>query len=317
MFLLKKQRYLSKGVGIKGIQKSSFERTTDVTISLMAGGTFKVSTCFTVDLEMSSVFPRAMATMTWLAAGAIYHMDTYSLRKDKAHLFRQMIVTLCTCTTPFLPFPGCCVVHHVFALRRRLCLCGVFTSPALVVSPEVNADQWRGALVLPAGFRRAAGGDALDSDHLQPVWRLLWIQRDGVPVKSQVSHTAWAEEGCKCFKQATTHTGLWCTNFHFIFRECLTMPLALQVSCLAVSSCTASKQWDAFIIDAQVTPFIYLCWKCKITHRHKCNIMFFLSYYLKLLQLKRDSHKSIQDWLLNIRTTNLFLETRLLGEKLI
>lgn len=111
----------------------------------------------------------------------------------------------------FPSFPGCCFVYHAFALRTRLCLHRVFTSPALVVSPEVNADQRRGALVLPAGLRRAAGGDALRSDHLQPVWSLLLIQGDGVPVKSQISHTAWAEGEHRCFNQVTTHTWLCLT----------------------------------------------------------------------------------------------------------
>lgn len=34
-----------------------------------------------------------------------------------------------------------------------------------------------------------------------------------MPVKSQISHAAWAEEADGCFKQATTQTGLCLTQF--------------------------------------------------------------------------------------------------------
>lgn len=90
--------------------------------------------------------------------------------------------------------------------RRQLCLSCVVMSPAFVVPPEVNADQRRGALLFPAGLWRAAAGDSLRSDHLQPVWRRLLAQRDGVSIKSQISHTACVENGDGSLKQATKHT---------------------------------------------------------------------------------------------------------------
>lgn len=154
-----------------------------------------------------------------------------------------------------------------------------------MVSPEVNADQRRGALVFPAGLRRAAGGDALCSDHLQPVCSLLLIQRDGVPVESQISHTAWAEEEDTVRNSHNAHRTLvntgkcdgklnksinQCANLHFIFREHLMLLLGLQVSCLAVSPCSAGKQWDALFTYAQVPPFTYLWFKMQ-------NDCFFLS----------------------------------------
>lgn len=70
----------------------------------------------------------------------------------------------------------------------------IFTAPALVVSPEVHADQGRGAVMFPAGFWRAADGDALRSDHLKALWRLLPIQRDGAAIKPHISQTAWWRE---------------------------------------------------------------------------------------------------------------------------
>lgn len=97
--------------------------------------------------------------------------------------------------------------------RRQLCISCVFTSPALVVPPEVNADQRRGALLFPAGLWRAAAGDSLRSDHLQPVWRRLLAQRDGVSIKSQISHTACVENGDEGLKQATKHTALYLKLF--------------------------------------------------------------------------------------------------------
>lgn len=70
----------------------------------------------------------------------------------------------------------------------------IFTAPALVVSPEVHADQGRGAVMFPAGFWRAADRDALRSDHLNPLWRLLLIQRDGAAIKPHISQTTWWRE---------------------------------------------------------------------------------------------------------------------------
>lgn len=93
----------------------------------------------------------------------------------------------------------------------------VFTSPALVVSPEVNADQRRGALLLPAGLWRAAAGDSLWSDHLQPVWRLLPAQRDGVSIKPQISHTSWVGKWRQTLKAGNkTHSTLFNTQFESV-----------------------------------------------------------------------------------------------------
>lgn len=67
----------------------------------------------------------------------------------------------------------------------------IFTAPALMVSPEVHAHQGRGAVVFSAGFWRAADGDTLWSDHLEPIWRLLQTKKEGLAVKPQISQTAW------------------------------------------------------------------------------------------------------------------------------
>lgn len=89
-------------------------------------------------------------------------MDNDSLRKDIVLLFGVN-------DSHIAHLRGSFSIISWMLVRVSLCLCSVFTSPALMVSPEVNADQRRGALVFPAGLRRAAGGDALRSDHLQPV----------------------------------------------------------------------------------------------------------------------------------------------------
>lgn len=64
-----------------------------------------------------------------------------------------------------------------------------------MVSPEVDADQRRGAVMFPAGLWRAADRDALGRDHLKPLWRLLPIQGDGAAIKPQISQTACREKG--------------------------------------------------------------------------------------------------------------------------
>lgn len=194
-----------------------------------------------------------MATVTRLTPGAIIHME------NSIRWLCSFVLVKCQscCASARLHF------HHfldVFVFvtyfpRRWLCPRCVFTSPALVVSPEVNADQRRGTLLLPAGLWRAAAGDSLWCDHLQPVWRLLLAQRDRVSIKPQISHTAWVENGDRSLKQATKHTALYltlnlkvqCANFHFIFKERPTLPLAAEVSCSAVSSCTPSTRWDVLI----------------------------------------------------------------------
>lgn len=85
--------------------------------------------------------------------------------------------------------------HH-YVLGYLFC---IFTAPALMVSPEVHANQGRGAVVFSAGFWRAADGDTLWSDHLEPIWWLLLTQKEGAAVKPQISQTAWWREKAKKF----------------------------------------------------------------------------------------------------------------------
>lgn len=77
----------------------------------------------------------------------------------------------------------------------------IFTAPALVVSPEVYADQRRGAVMFLAGLWRAADGDALGGDHLKPLWWLLPIQGNGAAIKPQISQTACREKERRKEKQ--------------------------------------------------------------------------------------------------------------------
>lgn len=85
-----------------------------------------------------------------------------------------------------------CILRAVINMLGYL-FC-IFTAPALMVSPEVEAHQRRRAVVLPAGFWRAADGNTLRSDHLEPVWRLLPTQRDGAAIKPQIAQTAWRQK---------------------------------------------------------------------------------------------------------------------------
>lgn len=136
----------------------------------------------------SPVFQRATAPR--LTAGAVYHVVDDPPQKRESSFIGvndSHIAHLRGSFSINIPKVGSCFGYHV-------CV-AFFTSPALVLSPEVNADQRRGALVFPAGLRRAAGGDALRSHHLQPLRVLLLVQRDGVPVESQISHAAWTQEG--------------------------------------------------------------------------------------------------------------------------
>lgn len=138
----------------------------------------------------SPVFQKATATATWLTAGAVYHVDDDPPQKRESSFIGvndSHIAHLRVSISIIIPDVVSCFGYHVCA--------ACFMSPALVVSPEVNADQRRGALVFLAGLRRAAGGDALRSHHLQPLRVLLLIQRNGVPVESQISHAAWTQEG--------------------------------------------------------------------------------------------------------------------------
>lgn len=195
-----------------------------------------------------------MATVTWLT-----HTQEISIRWLCSFVWVKCQSYCASARLHFHHFPDVFVYVTYFSRRWLWPRC-VFTSPALVVSPEVNADQRRGALLLPAGLWRAAAGDSLRSDHLQPVWRLLLAQRDGVSIKPQISHTAWVENGDGSLKQATKHTALYltlnlkvrCANFHFIFKERPPPPLAAEVSCSAVSPCTPITLWDVLISPSQL-----------------------------------------------------------------
>lgn len=119
-------------------------------------------------------------------------------------VLRSFLNTICKLSASFITSKAVVCSPCLWTYVCRTCLCTVinflgylfciFTAPALVVSPEVHADQGRGAAMFPAGFWRAADGDALRSDHLKPLWRLLPIQRDGAAIKPHISQTTWWRE---------------------------------------------------------------------------------------------------------------------------
>lgn len=106
---------------------------------------------------------------------------------------RNVLLWICTCeNVQYVPL---LYIQQGLIKSPGYYLFAIFTAPALVMPPEIHTDEGRRAVVFSAGFWRAADRDALRADHLKTVWRLLLVQRHGVPIKSQIPQTAWQRWG--------------------------------------------------------------------------------------------------------------------------